>query len=255
MPKTSKNVETVFPVNESASVQHVKHRRRRSIIREFALNTSTHGLPGIARSESIHNRLFWLIATTTFSSVMFYFVIQSIRAFFNYPTATSVSRILEWPQYFPAFTFCNLSPLRYDRFIGPFLNYTNARNLTNTNDTSSFSQYQAMYIRDFYQYKLNRNESLNEYFYPISSMMMSCQYNGVRCTGDDFISFSSSIYGLCYTFNARMKNMSNGNVHYSTENGGIGTLELRLYVHSHQYVPFINDGKYTLLIKNGCFLI
>ena len=32
-------------------------RRRRSILQEFSVNTSTHGIPGIARSESVTNRI------------------------------------------------------------------------------------------------------------------------------------------------------------------------------------------------------
>ncbi|CAF1412059.1 unnamed protein product, partial [Didymodactylos carnosus] len=49
-------------------------------------------------------------------------------------------------QYFPAFSFCNLSPLRFDQFIKPFLNYTNTLNLTNINDTTTFIPYQASLI-------------------------------------------------------------------------------------------------------------
>ena len=41
-------------------------RRRRSIVRQFCLNTSTHALLGIARSESVHNRVFWSISFVFF---------------------------------------------------------------------------------------------------------------------------------------------------------------------------------------------
>lgn len=44
--------------NRLTMEQKEKRRRRRSIIRNFCLNTSAHGLPGIARSQSIWNRLF-----------------------------------------------------------------------------------------------------------------------------------------------------------------------------------------------------
>ena len=53
-----------------------KRRRARSIINEFFLNTSTHGLPGIARSESIHNRLFWIATLSCFTGIMLYFITQ-----------------------------------------------------------------------------------------------------------------------------------------------------------------------------------
>jgi hypothetical protein len=102
--------------------------RRRSIIREVALNTSTHGIPGITRSQSLLNRLFWTISLLSFSGILLYFITQSIRAYFAYPVQTSVSTIVERVQAFPAVTFCNFSPLRYDRFSEPFFNYTDSIN-------------------------------------------------------------------------------------------------------------------------------
>jgi hypothetical protein len=219
-----------------------KHSRRRSVIHEFCLNTSTHGLPGFARGHSIHNRLFWIISTSIFTGVMIYFVAASITEYFRYPKQTSVTLATEWPVTFPAFTFCNACPLRYDTFIEPFLNYTNARNLTNTNDTSSFTEYQAKYIPDFLNMRINRNESNDIFFYPLSEMLMFCRYNNMPCSTSDFISFTSASYGRCYTFNAKRKNVSNGGVRNNNENGQNGKLSLQLYVHSHQYIPYFTDG-------------
>ncbi|CAF0991743.1 unnamed protein product [Rotaria sordida] len=216
--------------------------RRISIIREFALNTSTHALPGIARSESIHNRVFWSISFISFTAIMIYFVVEAILAYFEYPTQMNVSYNSEWPQYFPAFSLCNASPFRFDRFIEPFLNFTNTHNLTNTNDTTTLSALQASYLWNFIVDRINRNESMEPFFYSLSSMLYTCTFNSQPCSAADFISFTSSTYGLCYTFNAKLKNSSNDSVRYGHENGGTGKLNLGLYVHSHQYVPHIEDS-------------
>ncbi len=242
---TIKHIATVFPVNAEALKPDPTAHRRRSIIREFSLNTSTHGIPGIARSQSMHNCIFWTASLLIFTGIMLYFVIESILAYFEYPTQTLVSIVVEWPQAFPAVTICNYSPLCYDRFIGPFLNYTNSLNLTNTNDTTTFSAAQASYIRDFLQYKLNQNESLNDFSFPLSSMLMRCTFNGLDCSADNFTSFISTAYGVCYTFNAKLKNTINGGVRNSGDNGGSGYLALGLYAHSHQYVPYATPGKCT----------
>ncbi|CAF1235385.1 unnamed protein product [Rotaria sp. Silwood1] len=77
-----------------------KKYRRRSIIREFCLNTFTPALPDIARSESIHNRLFWLISCISFILIMIYFIVQAILAYFEYSTQIDISYVSEWPQYF-----------------------------------------------------------------------------------------------------------------------------------------------------------
>jgi hypothetical protein len=233
-------VGTIFVISIEPIKIRGKPRRRRSIIQEFGLTTSAHGIPGIARSRSIHNRIFWSVCFTAFIAVALYFIIQEIRSYFEYSTQTSVNIVSEWPQYFPAFTICNLAPVRYDRFIEPFLNYTASLNITDTNDTTSISLQQAKYIGDFFQMKLNQNESLNEFFFPLSAMLMKCVFNGRSFSAVNFTSFTSSSYGLCYTFNAKLKNLKN--VHYSDEYGGSGNLNLRFYVHSHQYVPYVREG-------------
>lgn len=245
---TIKHVATLFPINAEFLKPEPQLQRPRVIIRDFSLNTSTHGIPGIARSQSIHNRIFWSVSFVTFTGITFYFIIQAILAYFQYPTQTSISYSNQWPQAFPAVTICNYFPYRYDRFIEPFLNYTNTFNLTNTTDTSTFTAQQASSIFDYLQYKLNRNESLKDFYYPLNSMLIKCAYNGLNCSAADFIEFISPVYGLCYTFNDLAKHINNGEVHFNNENGYSGQLELELYVHSHQYVPFVSDGKSIYLI-------
>ncbi|UJR14811.1 hypothetical protein I4U23_001798 [Adineta vaga] len=239
---TIKSITNVFPVNRDALKSPSDSRRAASIIKEFSLNTSTHGIPGIARSESVHNRMFWSISLLIFTGIMIFFVTQSIRAYFEYPSQTSVAIVNEWPQAFPAVTICNYSPLRYDRFIEPFLNYTKTFNLLNITDIKNFTSKHALYIRDFLIYKLNQNESLDEYFYSLESMMMHCSFNNILCTAANFTWFISPQYGLCYTFNAKLKDSLNSPVKDSATYGGTGILEIRLYVHQHQYVPYFSNG-------------
>ncbi len=236
---TIKRIQTDFTIDSEALKLERPIPRRRSIIREFSLNSSTHGVSRIARSESVHNRVFWSVSLFIFTGIMFFFIIQSIRAYFGYPTQTSISIVMEWPQAFPAVTICNYSPFRYDQFIGPFLNYTNTLNITNTNDTATFTESQAAFIRDFLRYKLNQNESLNDFFFPLSSMLIKCTYNGYNCSVNDFTWFITPLYGLCYTFNAKLKNTT---LRYNADNGSTGLFEIRLYAHSHQYVPYVSNG-------------
>ena len=216
--------------------------RRRSIIREFALNTSTHGLPGMARSESKHNCFFWTVSFFIFLGIMTFFITQAIRNYFSYPTQTTLSYVVERPQAFPAVTFCNYMPARYDYLIKDLLNYTNSLGITNTSDTTTFTLTQAATIRDFLRYKLDTNQSITEYFFSIDSMLINCTYNYLQCTSSDFITFLSSHYGSCYTFNAKLKNTSLAGIRYTNDNGGVGQLKLRLYAHSNLYVPYLNEG-------------
>jgi hypothetical protein len=249
MPNVTINhIATVFPIDAEALKPEPNFHRRRSIIREFSLNTSTHGIPGIARSQTIHNRIFWSLSFLLFTGIMLYFVTGAVMAYFQYPTQTSVNFIEGWPQAFPAVTICNYSPFVYTRFIRSYLNYTNALNLTHVTDPSTFSKIHSVYVSYYMQYELNRNESLNQFFYPLESLLISCIYNGVNCSAADFVQFTSPVYGSCYTFNAKANNINNGEIHYNNENGDSGQLQLDLYAHSHQYVPYLSDGKSIDLI-------
>jgi hypothetical protein len=236
---TIKHIATVFPVKAD-----IKSHQPGSIIREFALNTSTHGVPGIARSQTKHNCIFWTIAFLTFAGILIFFVYQSIADYFQYPTQTSVSIVIERSQAFPAVTFCNYAPARFDLVIGPLLDYSNSHNLTNTNDTSmaAFTPAQALIVRDLLQEKLGGNQSVTDFLFSIGIMLINCSYNGITCTADDFISFISSTYGLCYTFNAKTKNANGSDVRYTDDNAGSGDLILRLYAQSHLYIPYVSEG-------------
>ncbi|CAF1075561.1 unnamed protein product [Adineta steineri] len=242
MANTAAHVSITLPADPVVINTEEDHIRRRSIIREFFLNTSAHALPGIARSKSIHNRVFWSISFVSFTGIMIYFIIKSILAYFDYPTQFNLDVVEEWPQYFPAFSLCNASPFWLDQFIGPFLNYSKVYNLNVSNDTTTWTTTTGIYIRNFIIDKLNRNESIESFSFPLSSMLYSCSFNSVPCTAADFIPFTSSSYGICYTFNAKLKSNRSGSVRYANQNGADGTLALGFYVYSYQYVPYIREG-------------
>ncbi|CAF0831478.1 unnamed protein product [Adineta ricciae] len=232
--ETIQQIASTFPI----SVDAIRPERKRSIIREFGLNTSTHAIPSIARSQSLLNRIFWCTALIIFVGIMFYFIITSIIDYFDYPTRTSVDFVVEWPQPFPAVTICNYSPLVYSYFIDSFLNYTNSRNLTNTTDTATFTRQQASYVRDFQRDVLVQGEHLARYAFPLESMLISCTYNNLPCSATNFTRYASIRYGNCYTFNGKRNN----SVHYNSENAADGLLQLTLYLHRHQYVPYVTTG-------------
>ena len=240
--KVIDQVATVFPINAEALKPDPKFQRSRSIIKDFSLNTSTHGIPGIARSQTIPNCLFWSIASIIFLGVMLYFIVSAILTYLTYPTQTSMNVVQRWPLPFPAVTICNYFPLRHDKFIGPFLNYTNEMNWTNTTETSSFSPEQALYIDPFILDMVVRGFDYKPLLFSLDAMLISCTYNNMPCTAANFTSFTSRTYGACYTFNAKSKNLPKGGIRYNDENGDSGKLQVELYVHRHQYIPYTTSG-------------
>ena len=218
--------------------------RRRSIVREFALTTSTHGLPGIARSQSKFNLAFWTVSFLIFLGVAIYFIVQAIRNYFQYPTQTSVSIVRDDMAAFPAVSICNYAPIRFDAVVVPLLAYTNARNLTNTNDTTQFTDRQAQILYNFLIDKVNANISTTEYYFPLSITLMECKYNNKDCAISDFRPFLSAAHGLCHTFNPKLKDPTNGSVRSIYDDSGDGKLQLRLYANSHLYIPYFLGGQF-----------
>ena len=229
------HVATIFPVDPDVLKGEATFARRRSIALEFALHTSTHGLPGIARAQTRHNRLFWTISLLIFTGIMLYFVVRSIQDYFRYPTQTLVSLVDDPEQPFAAVTICKYSAIRFDRFMEPFINYTNERNLTNTTDITVLSPAQFRYGQEFLVDHVNRNQSVEKYFYSLDELLIGCTYNSMNCSAADFVSFQTPTH-RCYTFNAKTDRIRNGSLYAATDNGEDGTLRLRLYSHSHQYV-------------------
>ena len=236
-------VASIFPVDLDELKGEGRFIRRRSIVRAFALNTSTHAIPRIATAQTKHNRLFWTISLLIFTSIMLCFVITSIREYFEYPTRTLVSLVEDSRQRFAAITICSFSWICFDRFMEPFLKYMNERNLTNTNDTSMFSPARWQYLNDFFTDHVNRNLSVKEFFYSMEDLLINCSYNALRCTAADFVSFQTSLHGLCHTFNGKTNRIRNGSLYSVADNGGDGTLKLELYSRTYLQPPGLVDGR------------
>jgi hypothetical protein len=215
---------------------------RLTILRQFALTSSTDGLPSIARSQSKHNCIFWSVSFFIFTCVMAWFVTQTIRDYFQYPTQISVSIAVERLQTFPAVSFCNYVSARYDLVIPPFLNVTNLFNMTNITDKHIFTPEETLLLYQFFADRINSNQSGDDYFFSLDVMLISCSYNGRTCTADDFISFKSATYGRCFTFNAKKKQANGSELHHTNDDGGSGVLELRLYAQSQLYLQFYAEG-------------
>ncbi|CAF3752016.1 unnamed protein product [Rotaria sordida] len=82
-------------------------------------------------------------------------------------------------------------------------------------------------------------------------MMYKCSFNDIHCSVNDFVPFTSFLYGACYTFNAALKNNTNRNILYANEYGGDGKLSIGLYIHSHQYVLHLPSGFGAIALVHG----
>jgi hypothetical protein len=114
---------TVESVIGSTEPKHFIEQRRRSIVIDYLLATSTHGLRSVGRAYSIRNRVFWIIIFTVASGLMLYFVVSAVLQYFAYSTQTSIEVQLDRKMPFPAVTVCNANPYRYDTVNESLVNY------------------------------------------------------------------------------------------------------------------------------------
>ncbi|CAF1291168.1 unnamed protein product [Adineta ricciae] len=242
MSNTIKHLSIELPTEHNVTQIPKQRSKWLSIIYNFSSETTAHGLPRIVHSENRFNRLYWSIATLACAALMIYFIIRAILEYFTYPTQIDISIESEWPQHFPAFSFCNVGGFRLDAFAVPFANYTNSHNLTNTNDSSTVYLEQIPYLISFMRDLFSQNLTLEPFAFPLSATLVSCSYNSHQCTTADFVPFIHTTYGYCYTFNGKLKNESEGSVRDGTEYNGLGILNLGLYVHSNQYIPYMTDS-------------
>lgn len=242
----------VYELDHEVENKEKENSGYKSVLSNFCLSASINAVPKIIESRNIFYRIFWTICFLAFLALMIFFIVRVIQTYFSYPTAMDSNSIQQQPQYFPAFTFCNVGALRYDLFAQPFLNYTNMNNITNTNDTTTFTPLQARYVQSFIVNQINQNQSLDPYLFPLSSMLYQCSFNSVPCSQSDFISFTTANYGACYTFNAQIKDNSSQVPRYAIL--GSSGFHLGLYVHSQQYVPYVADGSFDTLEKKNNIL-
>ena len=82
----------------------------KTILHIYATNSSAHGLPSLASTESRHHRLFWslvcLVALASFIS----FGTILLERYYSYPKSIRID-INDEPVAFPAITICNLRHL------------------------------------------------------------------------------------------------------------------------------------------------
>ncbi|XP_072167584.1 epithelial sodium channel subunit gamma-like [Diadema setosum] len=88
-------------------------------IKDFADNTTTHGVPQILRSDrSRLFRLTWAVITATALSALLFQGSNTVIDFFHRPTTSKISLITRKELHFPAITICNLNMMRRSKLNG-----------------------------------------------------------------------------------------------------------------------------------------
>ena len=112
-------------------------------IKDLAIDSTTHGLRNIIKSQHLCNRLIWFCFLITSSIASFYYVSHNIQAYLKYNVVTIVETAYDQPAEFPAITFCSQAPGKFNdldkfKFEEISFGYEDPKSLSNDLDLESF---------------------------------------------------------------------------------------------------------------------
>ena len=88
-------------INENSSFTRIK-----LVIKETAENSTSHGIPNIARSNSYILKFLWLICLLVSTVGCGYLVYNSLKSYFNYEVVTKITKHSQTPSPFPVISIC-----------------------------------------------------------------------------------------------------------------------------------------------------
>ena len=235
----------------------------KNTFKDWCEASSAHAIPNIARSKHVFFKILFLISFLTSTSYCIYSITKSIKKYSQHDTVTSMKIIEEIPTNFPAISLCSLNTLNKvssKNYIENVL-FKNNRTVIDSNVygdnifdyfddltqilTSSISQY-------------SQNQELRRLLgFELSDMLITCNFNWLNCSSNDFKYFFHPIYGNCFTFNSEEIGvrrvtipgpdyglvleifLGNPKTHRKYENNA----GLILAVHNQTNLPYLNNDR------------
>ena len=193
-----------------------------------------------------------------------YTTIDLILTYLNYDVTSTTSTIYTTSKVFPKVTICNKN--RYTTKYG--YDFLQKQNLSITNGsriiTITTSLLQDMVMSS--QIKSLPDAQKQKFNHNLEDMLLSCQFDTLPCSANDFVWEYDAWYGNCYTFNSKVNNSRKSFLpgptyglnlelylnfyedlaYHNSKNGGLGALVRIDNVTS--FVDHLNDG---ILISTG----
>lgn len=220
------------------------------IIKEWAMQSTSHGIPKIASSPYTIIKIMWTIFFVASFGFCSYCLINSFREYFKYDVNTQMSVTTQSSLEFPTITFCNKNPFKTDDTDFEFRSFL--REIYNKSVKSSFNQgfndleKQSLFLEQVSRlmiYRAVEKDQRNKLSYDIDEMLISCSFNLETCNKDHFSHYWSNTYGNCYQFN----NGKNYSIKSSTNPGKMNGLKLDLYAAKPK-------SKYSFIKSNGIII-
>ena len=104
---TARNDTNVDAELNSSGRKKQKLEKISQAAKEVLVNSTSHGIPNIIRSENLIIKLVWLLFLLASTGLCSFLVAQSIFNYYNYDVNTKTRIIYERQVPFPTITICN----------------------------------------------------------------------------------------------------------------------------------------------------
>nr|CAL36112.1 hydra Na channel 3 [Hydra vulgaris] len=177
-----------LPNEEEKNTQHPRDLRNKKIKEHISYmidNSSFHGLSYIFDKRHSIRRTIWFFITIAAFVYAMQKVYESTMNYFSYPFYTARMRMYVNQINFPAVSFCNLNDIRFSVMNGTIVDDAIINNNQEANITGEE-------MRTFIQ---AARHTLKE-------MLVDCDFEGKKCSYENFTEFSWMQGESCFTFNS-----------------------------------------------------
>ena len=182
----------------------------KELLKEFAENSTTHGLGNMYRTKSKFIRVLWVLCFLTSFAYCFVQLVYSVLDYLSYPTSIKYNIINEIPMLFPAVDVCVLNAYDANKVITYIeelkSKYPNISNLKSypffIQSVDYLSSSLKANLERLWENQLNHESLKKANAFTLNQILISCRFQNKACYPENFTYFHSFDFGACFSFNS-----------------------------------------------------
>ncbi|XP_064618486.1 amiloride-sensitive sodium channel subunit beta-like isoform X3 [Lineus longissimus] len=227
--------QAYFCVAEMVEQEEVTYR---SLIKDWAVRSSCHGIPHAGSASTPLRRVFWTVCFLICGAIFVWQGGKFLQRFLKYEVAISIDYTTASTVDFPAVTICNANIIRKSNISdgGPDLVNLLKYSAGLTNDTphadaktrhAFWMNFSKVWARIDSSHRISMGHDLNV-------MLLGCHFAGHECHTGHFKIVNNPVFGNCYVYNSGWNGSRVAKAHGE---GIFHSLALELFIEQHEYVP------------------
>ncbi|CAF0715638.1 unnamed protein product [Brachionus calyciflorus] len=174
------------------------------VIEETLLNSTSHGIPSIIRSDKLAIRLMWIIFTIISTGLCGFMIVQSILNYFSFETTSKIQVITETNAIFPTVTICNTNYFT-TKYSAEFINNLSLEIPLGSNYFDYIKYYT---IRKIILSDDELRSNSYKFGDTFKKLIINCKLSTIDCKSEEYwIYYYHQLYGNCYQINANREKL------------------------------------------------